>query len=315
MPASRKTNKKLLLLKPEATFNVDSVPTAALDAILCEDPTYTVDATVLERNFVKPTWSRTAHAIGRKLAKIEFTVEVRNGGTAGTQSKFGRLLRACGMREVLTVGTSAVYTPSSNEADHQSATLYLYMDGTLHIMTGAYGTFTIEGMVNGYPKAKFTFTGQYYPMTDAALPANPVFETTKPVQVENANFAIGGFAAVISKFSFDSGVEVLPRLDANGSDGYNGTYIANRAPTGGIDPETTLSADQNFWARMAAADEVAINIDFGSAAGNSVNFAAVRAQYTGLTYQARDRIQTFDAGLVFNEATNAGDDDFTITLT
>jgi hypothetical protein len=308
-----KINKQLLLIKVETTFNTDATPTAALDAIQCEDPDFSVEPVVLERNFIKPTWDRTAHAMGRKLAKIKFVTEIKNGGTAGTQCRLGRLLTACGFKETLSAGVSAIYTPSSVATDHKSVTIYLYKDGIQHKITGAYGTVSFEGAVNGYGKATFEFIGQYYAPSDVALPLTPVFETTKPSQIELAQFTIDGFAATISKFSLDMGVEVLPRLDANGTDGYNGTYIGDRTPKGGIDPEATLVASQTFWVKMATAIEMAFNFRVGSAAGNIVTFTAPKCQYSGLTYAARDKIQTLDAGLMFNGS--SGDDEVTITFT
>lgn len=383
-----KKNKQLLLLKTEATFNVDPSPTAAADAIQCEEPDYQLDSVVLERNFIKPHWSRTAHAIGRKLAKVKFTTEIKNGGTAGVQSRLGRILTVCGFKETLiaaaatgtaaagsatsitlagtasavnnyyagteitlTGGTSSgskaiilsyngstkvatidswsagtpdatsvysiaagvVYLPSSVEADHKSATVYLYKDGLLHVLTGCYGTVSFEGVVNGFGKATVELIGQYYVPTDAALPTGAVYESTKPSQVELAQFKVDGYAATISKFSLDMGVEVLPRLDANGADGYNGTYIGGRDPKGGIDPESVLVASQNFWNKLAQATEMSLKFRFGSAANNIVRVVAPKTQYSGLTYSSRDQLQTLDAGLTFNEGT-FGDDEIAICL-
>lgn len=308
-----KTNKQVLLLKIESAFNVDATPTAIADAIQCEEPEFTIDPVVLERNYIKPTWDRNAHAVGRKLAKVSFTTEIKSSGTRTVQSKLGRMLTACGMKEVYDSTLNSekyTYTPSSVEADHKSATIHLYKDGNLHILTGCFGTVSFEGAVNGYGKATFEFTGQYYAPTAAALPLNPTFETSKPAQVELAQFTIDGYGAVISKFTLDMGVEVLPRLDANGTDGYNGTYIGDRSPSGGIDPEAVLVSSHNFWTKFASAAEMALNFRFGTVAGNTVTFSAPKCQYSGMTYSSRDRMQTHDAALTFNG--NTGDDEVKI---
>lgn len=310
-----KKNKQVLLLKLETTFNSDATPTPALDAILCEEPEFTLDPVLLERNFIKPTWSRTAHAVGRKLAKVKFTTEIKNGGALGVQCRIGRMLTACGYKETIVATTSATYKPTSDEAFMKSATIYLYKDGNLHIMTGCFGNVSFEGAVNGFGKAMFEFIGQYYTPTAVALPTGPVFETTKPQQIELAQFTIDGFAGTISKFSLDSGVSVLPRLDANGADGYNGTYIASREMKGGIDPEAVLVSSHNFWQKFSAATEMALNFRVGSTASNIVTFTAPKCQYTGMTYSARDTLQTLDAGLAFNEGSATGDDEVSIAFT
>lgn len=308
-----KKNRQLLLAKVETTFNVDPTPTAAADAIQCEEPDYSVDLVVLERNFIKPTYDRTAHVIGRKLAKIKFVTEVKNGGALGVQCKLGRLLVGCGFKETLVAAASATYTPSSDPTLYKSLTFYLYKDGNLHIMTGCYGTVSFEAAVNGYAKATFEFTGQYYVPTAVALPTNPAYETTKPAQVELAQLQIDTFAAVISKFSLDMGVKVLPRLDTNGADGYTGTYIDDRDVKGGIDPEAPLVGSYNFWTKLSTAAEVAFTMRVGSVAANIVTFTAPKTQYTGLTYASRDNLQTLDAALAFNG--NAGDDEVVIAFT
>ena len=46
------TRKALLLAKRETVAGVDAVPTAALDSVLVNDPEFSVDPNVLEREFV-----------------------------------------------------------------------------------------------------------------------------------------------------------------------------------------------------------------------------------------------------------------------
>lgn len=418
MTRSRKQHKKVLLLKHETEFNVDAEPIPSADAILCEDPMFTPDITVLERNNVRPNFSKEKHSTGRKLAKIEFTVEIRSNnkltGLEADLPQFGKCLIPCGVtatygtaadtrgpfptddhvnpvswadgdnnyagtqvvnllirctlggasgtaklevisdapdvipdtaEAVVTTGTdfelngtdltvTPTFTgnlvagqswlitvlptkfieivPTSEEENHVSATLYLYMDGNLHIMTGAFGTATFDGTVNGYGKAKFTFIGQYYPQTAAALPT-PTFEKSKPAQIELSRLLVDGFPATVSKFTTDLGVVVQPRLDSRGSDGYNGTYIDDRKIKGGIDPEATLASDENFWTKLSTAKGMPLTYRFGSVPGNIVNMVAASVQYTGLTYQNRENIQTYDAGLNFTEVVN-GDDELRIII-
>jgi hypothetical protein len=85
------------------------------DAVLVEDPMYSIDPSVLERNFVRKSISVLPHAIGRKLAKITFTTEVRgNGklqsGLLADAPLLGRLFRACSLSQTL-VATAAATVP------------------------------------------------------------------------------------------------------------------------------------------------------------------------------------------------------------
>lgn len=411
--------KGVLLAKIESTYNTDPTPTQAADAILVEDPDFSVDPNVLERNFSKNTLGKLPHRIGRKLASMSFMVELKGNGVqnaGSTAAKIGRLLRACGMSEtaytsaasaigavnaagdnvgavtwgsptgdtvtqptrvriVCTTGggsgtaqvsitpdrtdtglgaaqtgvtitnstpidltnggsgaaltptittalaigdtwdvwvypTGFVYMPVSSS--FESVTLYLYFDGVLHKMTGAYGTFTLEATAGEFAKLSFTFTGQYIAPTDAAAPAAPAFEQTLPPVFENAYLSLDGFAATVNQVQMDMANEVVPRSDANASDGYNGVRLVSRAPTGGVDPEMDLVANEDFWGKMSAATQMLFRTRFGSAAGNQAWLLAPAAQYTGLSYQARDNIRVLDAGLSFPE--KYGNDDVQIVM-
>lgn len=411
MPSPQLAQRGLLLAKLESTYNTDA-STAAADALVVENPQFSVDPKVLTRNFTRPTLSRLPHAVGRKLAKMSFRHEIRsNGDTSGTSApKLTRLLRACGMAltskiaadatalgpyvigvhaNPVTIAQAGTYTgdrvltyhmavttggasgtaklavtpddtaydaaqtnltitsgtpitigskgktvtltftgnlavgqswvmyvmakghllqPVTGHTDsNDSVTLDLYQDGTQHKITGARGTVTVDATAGDYAWLNFEFTGQYYDMVDATTPASPVFETTLPSQVELAKLRLDKYAAVVEKMSFDIGNDVQPRIDANSSNGYNGVRIVGRDPKGGVDPEAPLVADNNFWSDLSTARSIPFQFVVGTVAGNRVWFKAPSTQYTGLTYQARNGLRTFDAGLAFNG--NAGDDE------
>ena len=107
------TRRSLLLAKVETTYNEDSNPTAANDALLVSEPAYTIDPNVLERDYVRASLSPTPVRIGRKLAGMTFTVELRSNGDTDSgqdadRAKLGVLLRGCAFREVLARGTETI---------------------------------------------------------------------------------------------------------------------------------------------------------------------------------------------------------------
>jgi hypothetical protein len=84
----------------EAAYNVPNT-IGVNDGILCSDPVYTADPTILERDFTRDSLSNQAHVVGRMQAKMEFTTELRSNGLSnlGDASKapiITRLFRACG---------------------------------------------------------------------------------------------------------------------------------------------------------------------------------------------------------------------------
>jgi hypothetical protein len=71
------------------------------DGVLVSEPTYEIDANVLERDFTRDSLSQTPHIMGRKLAKMTFSTELRgNGkqhsGNAADAAIITRLFRMCG---------------------------------------------------------------------------------------------------------------------------------------------------------------------------------------------------------------------------
>lgn len=106
------TRRACVLAKIESIIGTDAAPTAASDAILVASPDFSVDLTTLQRNYVRSDLSPIGVSVGRKLAKMKFTCEVRsngrtNSGSTADASKLGRLLRACGYSEA---GVDATHT-------------------------------------------------------------------------------------------------------------------------------------------------------------------------------------------------------------
>lgn len=199
-----------------------------------------------------------------------------------------------------------LYTPIST--GFESVTNYLYVDGLLHKEVGCRGTFTIEATAGDYPSMNFSYTGQYQAPIDAAIVSSPVYESTLPPVVENANLTIDEFQAVVNKFSYDQGNKIVPRSDVSKSDGYNGVNIVGRDPKGGIDPEMTLVASEDFWSSLSTAEQMFFRMRFGSVVGNRSWVLAPAVQYTGLTYGNRDSYLILDAGLRFPQWIS-GDDE------
>jgi hypothetical protein len=407
------TRRALLGATLETVYNTFVAPTLTTDAILVETPDFTADMTVLTRDFTRSDLSPMPHIMGRKLAKMSFTTELRgNGaeqaGTAGSVARIVRLFQACGytltsnavasasvvydigsesneiawttggsmtntdvIQYILDVtapgvsgtaeitvtsdtvgeGTAAAVVTTATpftlgtkgltvtpaftgslvdgqrwvvwlrptcqvlqpeSTNFKSLSLALYLDGTEHAISGAYGTFSITADAGNYAKVKWDFTGQYVAPTDVALPTNAVFETTLPPMVQLARLNVDGFVATVSSMSFTQGNDIQPRPDVNNTDGYNGVRLVSRKPEFGIDPEADLVANHDFWGRMAAATQMPFEMRIGTVVGNTVWLMAPNTQYSKMTYKDRQGIRAYDAGLA--PARSSGDDELFILM-
>lgn len=191
----------------------------------------------------------------------------------------------------------------------ESVTLAMNKDGIYHLMPGSFGTFQITAEAGQYATVEWTFTGKWVDPVDAPF-TFPAYEKTLPAQVEVARLRVDNFYAVVAKFTYDQANDINVRPDVSSAEGYIGTRITNRNPKGGIDPEADTVANQDFWGKLGAAKRMPFQMRVGKNAGNIVWMFAPSTQYTGLTYQDRDGILTYDAELRFSRYN--GNDEFCV---
>ncbi len=98
------TRRAVVQAQMESLYNVAATLTTA-DGILCADPAYMAEPSILERNFTRDTLSPQAHIVGRLTAKMEFTTEMRgngsqNSGLLANAPIITRLFRASGYQVI-----------------------------------------------------------------------------------------------------------------------------------------------------------------------------------------------------------------------
>lgn len=122
------TRRAVVTAKIESSYNVDASPTAALDALLVENPDYKIDVQTLERNFARADLDMLPHATGRKLASMSFSHEWRSNGRTHSgliadAPKLGRLLRACGFAEAaIAEGSGQIGTINADDNNTSAPT-------------------------------------------------------------------------------------------------------------------------------------------------------------------------------------------------
>lgn len=305
--------KGLVLAKVETTYALDAAPTNILNAILCEVPEVSVIGRGLERTNMLATYgARRKVNIGDGV-KVVFSTELKGSGTAGTAPEIGPLFRACNFTETIAAGASVSYDPNSLQSTAESITIWVYIDGICHKVTGCRGTFDMELKAGEYGKIKWEFTGLYQGPVDLAL-ATGTFNQTIPARFLSAQFALDSYAGIIENCKISIGNEITKRVSANAITGILEYFIKQRNVTGNVDPEMVLVATKDFWTLWSGSSAVAFTARVGSTAGNICTITGPRVQLSeALKYGDRENILTLDMPIIFTP--NTGNDEIKFMFT
>lgn len=197
------------------------------------------------------------------------------------------------------VGDAWVYRPVSSTPDSQDSVYVRFdLDGNLHEIPGARGTFTINLTRAEIPQINFTLTGKYQEPTDGG-PISGTFLDLVPAPALGAQLIIGGLdmsLVAVNSLQVDMANSVEPRQDLQAADGFRAFMVTERDPTGSIDPEVTALADFNPYQDWSAGNMVALAGGIGTAPGSRVRVVLPNTQYTQLPYDSRNGIATYDLG-------------------
>jgi hypothetical protein len=307
------TRKRLILLETESTYGTDPTPDGA-DAVLVRDLNITpLQSDVVSRDLVRPYLGASEQLLANTRVECTFSVELAGSGTAGTAPRYGKALKACGLSETIVATTSVTYAPVSSS--FSSATIYYNIDGVLHKVTGARGTFTINGTVGQIPTIDFTFTGVYNTPTDTALPAVTYANQATPVVFKNGNttgFELLSYAGCLQSVTFDVGNSLVYRELVGCT---KEVLLTDRASTGTVVLEAVTMATKNYFT-AALTDSSLGNLLFqhGQTAGNIIDFASTRIDIGDVSYSDQDGIHMLNIPYTAVPSTS-GNDEFSLVYT
>jgi hypothetical protein len=228
--------KGLILAKIEPAYGTDAAPTAALNAILVEDPSVEPITKSLERKFLKSHFGANRKINIGEGMKLKFKTEIKGSGAAGTPPEIGCLLRASNWTETIIPATSVSYLPNSLVIDSESLTMWYWHYDILHKLVGCRGLWDAEMKAGEYGYATWEFQGIYAGPVDAPLQTG-TFNQTKPPRFISAGFAIDSYAAIIETLKFKSGNKLSRRPSANAATGMLSYFISERDMGVEFDPE------------------------------------------------------------------------------
>ena len=306
--------KLAITAKIETTYNVDSVPTGAANAMLVRNARInplTVEAQA--RDLQRPYLGNSEDIVGAFYGSLTFDVEAAGAGAAGTAPKYGVLLRGCGMAQVISAGVKVTYTPVSSA--FESLSMYFYLDGVLHKFTGARGSVSFRGNNREATMWSFSFTGLFVPVIDAGLPAVDYSGFIKPLAMNTANtptfelHGVSGASAVLRNLTLDLANQVNYRNLVNSE----AVQILDRKPVGTIEMEATNMATKNWWNAVRDSTTGALKLVHGTLAGNILEINAPAVQITAPSYSDFDGAAMMQGGLKL-QPTSAGNDEIEIIV-
>lgn len=285
---------------------------AGADALLVMNPSFRPNTEVTNRDNVSVSLSRFPGVPGKRSATIEFDVELKGSGTAGTAPALGKLLNACGFGETVVALTSVTYLPAS--ASISSMTLAMFMDGVKKQIWGARGDVSLRLEAGKPAMFHFVFTGADFSVTDVALLTTGVaYEATIPQSFQTASLLIDSYAAMIGSMDIKMGNEVTLRDDANAISGFKSAVITKRRPAMSIDPEFVLVATYDFYGKLRSGNLGALTLALTGSAGNICTITAPKVQYVGINPSDKSGINSLGIDCWLNR--NAGDDELSIAFT
>jgi len=285
---------------------------AGADALLVANPVFRPDTPMNERPNVGASLSPFSAVPGARHAVMEFDVELKGSGAAGTAPEYGTLLKACGFSETVVESTSVTYAPASSSIP--SLTMAFYMDGVCKKIWGARGDVSLKLDHGGIAWLHFVFTGADFSVTDVALLTSGVsYQTTVPPAFLSANFQLQSYAAVMQTLEIAMNNELALRPDVNQASGYLSARIARRRPTLTFDPELVTVATHDFYGILRAGTLGALTAAVGATAGNICTITAPKVQYTTISPGDRSGIRT--EGIDCKLSRNSGDDELSLAFT
>lgn len=243
-------------------------------------------------------------ALGPLLGRCTFSTELRGNLTGAIDVGLAVLLQGCGM-----TGTTA-HVPVSSPATQLSITLYAYIDGDLHALSGAMGTFTLSGTAGQRMMLDFEFQGVWVTVATASIPGS-TYTAALPTLLRGSAFSVGALSPIVNTFSLAMNNVVVPREDVTSTTGIPHFIIADRDPVITIDPEAELVANNEAYDIWTAVTENAVSITLINTE-TTFTLTAPKAQITSITNGDRGGKKIHNMTLQCNTSGVSGDDDVSL---
>jgi hypothetical protein len=242
--------KRVILVKPEATYGTDPTPAAA-DAVLCSNLNITpLEGSSVERDFIRPYFGTSGSIRVENFVSMTFDTEIAGSGTAATAPEWGTLLKASNFSETVTAaaitGTGQVggSTTSIKLADAASAVDDFYTGMTITLTAGT-GNGQVGEIVSYVGSTKIATIAKAWAVapdatSEYSIGANVMYTPNSDFGTGTANtsvaiyFNLDGVRHILlgarGTPSFDLSAKVIPKISWKFT-GLMGTITDQTLPT------------------------------------------------------------------------------------
>jgi hypothetical protein len=192
--------------------------------------------------------------------------------------------------------------------------LYFYQDGIRHVVTGARGTFTLNGAVGAIPTIAFTMTGVFNAPTDTALAAPTYQNQATPLIFKNGNttsFSAFSYSGALQSIDLNFSNEIIYRELVGGT---KEVIITDRKPSGTLQIEAVLLATKNYFTVSTGSTTGSITVQHGTTAGNIATLTMAQSDLADASYADMNGIQMLNLPYVATP-TAAGNDELSLVFT
>ncbi|CCN69787.1 hypothetical protein [Vibrio nigripulchritudo] len=297
---ARKERKKILAFALESGYGVDAISGSTPKYLLGREFSITPmagESTSLD--YDNGVLGNSAEIMTELYVTIEFTVDLAASGQAKLAAPFGDLMKGC-LRKVdafdVVAGaqaTEVMYSIDENAAG--SLTFYFYQSGALHKITGARGSFSMSVKAKEFGGIKFSFSGLYSPVVNAAIPTPDfsAWQTPLKVGVQNSSFTIDGAPFKMISLEYDQANAVIHQEYV----GHEEVLITDYKPTGTLVIEAPEQSAWDAFAIAQAGAEHALVFSNGPV-GNQFEWKSPKVQLGRPTYGEQDGTQTLSIPLI-----------------
>lgn len=286
---SRFIRNTIITAALETSYGVDAGPTGA-DAMLVSAQTIRpLVANNVPRDLTRGYFGGSEQLVGTAYVELSFTVELAGSGTATTPPKWGRLLQAMGFAQ--TIGAASVdYTLVSSFGASSSLTINYHLEGQLHKLLGARGTWSLGMGVGARPELRCRFIGLYGGLTTATdpTPVYTAFRTPQVVTDANTGDLLIGAVTYTGSTGVIAGGTAFPSAGLQLELGNNLVFqplltleevlITQREITGNISLNLTAAQAVSAMTDVRANTLTALGLTHGATAGNIIGIYAPTIQ-------------------------------------